>query len=86
MLTTTSSLPNGVHARLVDGVQETLQKYAEAVGCRLEIKMVRVPPPSAAANGKMDADHVSAWSKGGESSAENCQMLCTTHNRAKGNR
>ena len=22
----------------------TLQKYAEAVGCRLEIKMVRVPP------------------------------------------
>ena len=35
---------------------------------------------------EMDADHVSAWSKGGESSAENCQMLCVTHNRAKGNR
>ncbi len=35
---------------------------------------------------EMDADHVSAWSKGGASSAENCQMLCTTHNRAKGNR
>ena len=35
---------------------------------------------------EMDADHVSAWSKGGESSAENCQMLCATHNRAKGNR
>lgn len=35
---------------------------------------------------EMDADHVSAWSKGGESSAENCQMLCITHNRAKGNR
>ena len=35
---------------------------------------------------EMDADHVSAWSKGGESSAKNCQMLCTTHNRAKGNR
>ncbi len=34
----------------------------------------------------MDADHVAAWSKGGESSAENCQMLCITHNRAKGNR
>lgn len=34
----------------------------------------------------MDADHVSAWSKGGESSAMNCQMLCITHNRAKGNR
>jgi 5-methylcytosine-specific restriction endonuclease McrA len=35
---------------------------------------------------EMDADHVSAWSMGGESSAENCQMLCATHNRAKGNR
>ncbi len=35
---------------------------------------------------EMDAVHVSAWSKGGESSANNCQMLCITHNRAKGNR
>lgn len=35
---------------------------------------------------EMDADHVSAWSKAGESSANNCQMLCVTHNRAKGNR
>lgn len=34
----------------------------------------------------MDADHVSAWSKGGDSSLKNCQMLCVTHNRAKGNR
>jgi hypothetical protein len=35
---------------------------------------------------EMDADHVSAWSKGGATSAANCQMLCVTHNRAKGNR
>ena len=35
---------------------------------------------------EMGADHVAAWSKGGDSSAENCQMLCATHNRAKGNR
>jgi hypothetical protein len=35
---------------------------------------------------EMDADHVAAWSKGGESTAKNCQMLCITHNRAKGNR
>jgi 5-methylcytosine-specific restriction endonuclease McrA len=34
----------------------------------------------------MDADHVTAWSKGGASTAENCQMLCKSHNRAKGNR
>lgn len=35
---------------------------------------------------EMDADHVTAWSKGGATSAENCEMLCKTHNRAKGNR
>ena len=34
----------------------------------------------------MDADHVSAWSKGGKSDIKNCEMLCKTHNRAKGNR
>lgn len=35
---------------------------------------------------EMEADHVTAWSKGGQSGIENCEMLCETHNRAKGNR
>ena len=35
---------------------------------------------------EMDADHVSAWSKGGQSDLANCEMLCVTHNRAKGNK
>lgn len=35
---------------------------------------------------EMDADHVTAWSKGGSTNISNCQMLCKTHNRAKGNR
>lgn len=35
---------------------------------------------------EMDADHVSAWSKGGSTSMENCEMLCKSHNRAKGNK
>ena len=35
---------------------------------------------------EMDADHVSPWSKGGATTAENCQMLCKTHNRSKGNK
>ena len=34
----------------------------------------------------MDADHVAAWSKGGSTDIKNCQMLCKSHNRAKGNR
>jgi 5-methylcytosine-specific restriction endonuclease McrA len=35
---------------------------------------------------EMDADHVAAWSKGGATDIKNCQMLCKTHNKAKGNR
>jgi predicted restriction endonuclease len=35
---------------------------------------------------EMDADHVTAWSKGGATDIANCQMLCKTHNRAKGNK
>jgi hypothetical protein len=35
---------------------------------------------------EMDADHVTAWSKGGSTDIKNCQMLCKTHNQVKGNR
>ena len=35
---------------------------------------------------QMEADHVTAWSKGGASTLDNCEMLCVSHNRAKGNR
>lgn len=35
---------------------------------------------------EMDADHVEAWSKKGKTTKDNCQLLCSTHNRAKGNK
>lgn len=35
---------------------------------------------------EMDADHVTAWSKGGATATKNCEMLCKSHNRAKGNK
>ncbi|CAJ1506376.1 DUF262 domain-containing protein [[Mycobacterium] kokjensenii] len=35
---------------------------------------------------EMDADHVTAWSKGGVTDLSNLTMLCVMHNRAKGNR
>jgi 5-methylcytosine-specific restriction endonuclease McrA len=35
--------------------------------------------------GEMEADHVTAWSKGGDTLEANCQMLCKHHNRVKGN-
>ena len=34
---------------------------------------------------EMEADHVTAWTKGGDTSEANCQMLCKHHNRVKGN-
>ena len=35
---------------------------------------------------EMDADHVTAWSRGGSTDKSNCEMLCKTHNRTKGNK
>ena len=46
-----------------------------------EVNKVKLWPIS-----EMDADHVSAWSKGGATVASNCELLCKTHNRSKGNR
>ena len=35
---------------------------------------------------EIEADHVAAWSKKNPTDIKNCEMLCKTHNRAKGNR
>ena len=35
---------------------------------------------------EMEADHITPWHAGGQTNAENCQMLCKTHNEAKGNK
>lgn len=34
----------------------------------------------------MDADHITPWSKGGQTVQENCQMLCKSCNRRKSNK
>jgi hypothetical protein len=34
----------------------------------------------------MDADHITPWSKGGHTTADNCQMLCRDDNRRKSDR
>jgi 5-methylcytosine-specific restriction endonuclease McrA len=67
-------------------VQTTQAKVKEISNCPLcavgnEVNKLKVWPLS-----EMDADHVSAWSKGGATNPSNCEMLCKTHNRAKGNR
>ncbi|MCL2753283.1 MAG: DUF262 domain-containing protein [Defluviitaleaceae bacterium] len=35
---------------------------------------------------KMEADHITPWSKGGKTNTENCQMLCIDCNRRKSNK
>lgn len=35
--------------------------------------------------GEMEADHITPWSAGGRTSADNCQMLCKEDNRRKSN-
>ena len=35
---------------------------------------------------EMEADHITPWSKGGATAADNCQMLCADCNRRKSNR
>lgn len=72
--------------RMVYGIQT---EAAESVGisncplCALEVGNNRARLWKLA---DMDADHVTAWSKGGATDASNCQLLCKMHNRAKGNR
>ena len=66
--------------------QTTAAKAKGVSNCPLceignEVNKVKIWPIS-----DMDADHISAWSKGGATTASNCEMLCKSHNRAKGNR
>ena len=35
---------------------------------------------------EMEADHITPWSKGGHTTPDNCQLLCVTCNRRKGNK
>ena len=35
---------------------------------------------------EMEADHVTAWINGGSTDISNCELLCKSHNAAKGNR
>ena len=34
--------------------------------------------------GEMHVDHITPWSKGGHTTADNCQMLCADCNRSNG--
>lgn len=67
--------------------QQTIKAKEEHIGncpdCVLEGKANKTKIWSLK---EMEADHVTAWSNGGATDIDNCQMLCIRHNRLKGNR
>jgi hypothetical protein len=68
---------------------EQQTKKANAVGvsnCALCAQGDNANRTRTYAQREMDADHVTAWSKGGSTDLANCEMLCVMHNRSKGNR
>ena len=75
--------------RIRKAVYERQKAYAEVRGvsnCPLCAVGTNANKTKIYAMKEMDADHVTAWSKGGATDESNCEMLCITHNRAKGNR
>lgn len=83
-----------LHVRVFD--QATKRSVYEQQTAEAKAQGVSNCPLCAAGNDKnhsriyklseMDADHVTAWSRGGATTADNCTMLCSMHNKAKGNR
>lgn len=75
----------GIYEYVLDGCQNTKLLNVRVFDEPTK-KAVYAQQTKAAKEKDMDADHVTAWSKGGATDISNCQMLCKTHNRAKGNR
>ena len=72
--------------RTVYAAQTTAAKEKGVSNCPTCATGTNVNKTRIYAFGDMEADHVTAWSKGGQSTATNCEMLCVPHNRAKGNK
>lgn len=66
--------------------QTKAAKAAEVSNCALCAAGTNANAERIYKPGEMEADHVTAWSRGGGTDEANCEMLCVTHNRAKGNR
>ena len=84
----------GIYAYVLDGDTKNLEvRVFDEATKRAKYEQQRGVCPECKKDGKdkkyaideMDADHVTAWSKGGASTIDNCTMLCKFHNRSKGN-
>lgn len=75
-----------VDKRVVYEKQTSLAKKKNTSNCFLCAVGNEVNKTKIYSLSDMDADHIKAWSKGGKTNIANCEMLCKTHNRSKGNR
>ena len=80
----------GIYAYVLDGDERhlNLRAFTEA----MKLAAYERQGGICAACGKhfeseqMEGDHITPWSKGGKTTADNCQMLCVDCNRRKSNR
>lgn len=88
------TLPQLLEIRLFEESTKSAVYHAQTQKAKIE-GVSNCPMCAAGNNGnrtriykqnEMDADHVTAWSRGGTTSVENCEMLCKMHNRQKGNK
>ena len=86
-LTKAKSAKNDEFYTQYNDIQKEVNAYLEYNPDTFRGKTVLLPcdDPEWSNFNEMDADHVTPWSKGGATDIKNCQMLCRTHNRAKGN-
>lgn len=81
---------SGIYAYVLDGDERhlNLRTFSDA----MKLAAYERQGGICAACGKhfelaqMEGDHITPWSKGGKTTADNCQMLCADCNRRKGNR
>lgn len=77
-------------AKMKERVYGRQTKTAEAAGesnCRMCVEDVNDTNAERIYTYKeMEADHVTAWTRGGATDEANCEMLCKKHNRSKGNK
>jgi 5-methylcytosine-specific restriction endonuclease McrA len=82
------TLPQLLNVRLFDE-RTVASRYAQQTAAAKEAGVSNCP--YCASQGvstlytvkQMQADHITAWVRGGDTSPENCQMLCRAHNLAK---
>lgn len=80
----------GIYPYLITGEEKHLNIRAFSTAMKLKAfetqEGICKPCDKAFEMSDMEADHITPWSKGGKTNAENCQLLCRPCNRMKSNK